>query len=151
MRPGFKMPTSFNDPGPGLHSMTPYSLYIPSAGFLWSDHLVWEPETGSFMTENTFLAHHRNGTQEDEEVSSSPYHRIIMKDPFGRFTPWILQKDLSHSLHNGLEQELLLNKEPVVLRSVQSKEFLAVLPEISFLEAQMGLENATETGRYAVA
>lgn len=74
-----------------------------------------------------------------------------MKDPTGRFTPWISQKVLSHRSNDGLEQELLMNREPVVLRSVQSKQFLSVLPDISLMEAQMGMGNRTETGWYAVA
>lgn len=74
-----------------------------------------------------------------------------MKDPIRRFTPWIFQKDLSHSSNASLEQESLMNREPVVLRNVQSKGFLNVLPNISLMEAQMGMSNATETGRYAVA
>lgn len=114
--------------------MTPYSLYVPSAGFLWSDHLTWSQESSSF----------------ENEGSAAPC-RIVMKDPVGKFTPWILQMHLGHSLNNGLEQDLLMNREPVVLRSVQSKQFLAVSNEPSLLEAYAGIENATDTGRFAVA
>lgn len=105
------MPSSCKDPGPGLHSMTPYSLYLPFAGFLWSDHLVCEPQTGAFETEERFRA------IQDLQDGEIP-RRVIMKDPIGRFTPWIFQKDLSHSSNDDLEQGLLMNREPGVLRSV---------------------------------
>ncbi|KAK4965684.1 hypothetical protein LTR42_011697 [Elasticomyces elasticus] len=136
MRPGFDMPRGFSDPGPGLHSMTPYSLYIPTAGFLWSDDMTWDADSGAF---------------EPVEQDSNAGRRAVMKDPVGRFAPWILQKDLGHSLNNGLEQEVLLEREPVVLRSVQSGHFIKVLPEPSLLEAHGGASNASETGRFAVS
>ncbi|KAK4891849.1 hypothetical protein LTR27_009548 [Elasticomyces elasticus] len=136
MRPGFDMPRGFSDPGPGLHSMTPYSLYIPTAGFLWSDDMTWDADSGAF---------------EPVERDSNTGRRAVMKDPVGRFAPWILQKDLGHSLNNGLEQEVLLEREPVVLRSVQSGHFIKVLPEPSLLEAHGGASNASETGRFAVS
>ena len=64
----------------------------------------------------------------------------------------MLQKDLGNSFDNGLEQEVLMHREPVVLRSIQSKQFLAVSSEPSTLEAQRGVKNASdETGRFAVS
>ncbi|KAK5675699.1 hypothetical protein LTS10_011799 [Elasticomyces elasticus] len=130
------MPRGFSDPGPGLHSMTPYSLYIPTAGFLWSDDMTWAADSGAF---------------ESVEQDSNAGRRAVMKDPVGRFSPWMLQKDLGHSLNDGLEQEILLEREPVVLRNVQSGQFLEVLPGPSLLEAHTGTTNASDTGRFAVS
>lgn len=131
MRPGFEMPRGFKDPGPGLHSMTPYSLYVPSAGFLWSDYLAWNPDTGSF-----------------DNHDSNASRRVVMKDPVGRFSPWMLQKDLGHSFNDGLEQDLLLNREPVVIRSVQTKQFLRVSEDPAYLELRT--EGETSASRFAM-
>ncbi|EFR02004.1 hypothetical protein MGYG_05007 [Nannizzia gypsea CBS 118893] len=42
----------FDHPVPlySLRPSTPMSLYLPQAGFLWSDHLVWNQDYGVFDT-----------------------------------------------------------------------------------------------------
>lgn len=152
MRPGFEMPSPLSDPGPGLHSMAPYSLYVPSAGFLWSDDLFWDSQSGSFQSEETFWSQSNEDLplERSDTNITTPDRRAVMRDPVGKVSPWILQKDLGHSLNDGLEQDLLMSHEPVVLRSAISKRFLKVHPEPSVLDAHSGHDNASETGRFSV-
>lgn len=61
----------------------PISLYIPRAGFLWADDLVWDIDSGNFKPEGE-IADIPIGIQEknlDHLVNPQP--RIIFSDQFG--------------------------------------------------------------------
>ena len=55
LRPPMSIPSTFRIPTPsvdlGKHSLVvgvPISIYVPMAGFLWTDHLIWDMTLGGW-------------------------------------------------------------------------------------------------------
>jgi hypothetical protein len=63
------------------------SIYIPQAGFLWSDHKYWDEESGIF--EPIVINDDSDSSPElaeegGQNIITQPNRRVIFKDPVGR-------------------------------------------------------------------
>jgi len=56
--------------------MVLYSLYVPGAGFLWTDRSVWDENIGDFVPDEHFVL-------KEDDVAASQHlagHRLIFRD-----------------------------------------------------------------------
>jgi hypothetical protein len=79
-------------PGLNLHHGTAYTLYVPGAGFLWSDTMMWKQSLpdGSRFAGN----HHNEETGKAWSVEGS--YRVFFQDKFGERYPWEVREFSPH-------------------------------------------------------
>ncbi|KAF2138203.1 uncharacterized protein K452DRAFT_311572 [Aplosporella prunicola CBS 121167] len=111
-----------------LHTLIPYtplSLYMPRAGFLWTDNLIWREEFGVFgSTPGLDLL--------QSSLENEP-HRAFFADPIGRRHPWVLQLASVPVESDATQQAYkrsgssLVSEDAVFLRSRVTGRFLGVV------------------------
>lgn len=80
-----------------MNILSPYSLYIPEAGFIWSDDYVWSHQAGVFELDSaiepslpgTFPASKQAAAIQhlrEEPAWTSLHRRVIFKDSIGRYS-----------------------------------------------------------------
>lgn len=119
---------------------TPYSLFLPNAGFLWSDRLVWSQHSFTWVDADELLEEMmsydagqagRSYSQPGVDIASIG-HRAIAYDPVGRYAPWALQVSGDEVSTGGSpsagEQRAAVNMEHVLLRNLDTSEYLSVQP-----------------------
>lgn len=119
------------------------SLYIPGAGFLWADDMVWDLKSGAFRSEDDVLGNNIdvNKTGLDHLLGRQP--RVIFADKFGRIGrlvsmvysrykdlhltgPWYLEPTLDGK-HNTTDEVITSRIWPgqsVHLRNCQSGDYV---------------------------
>lgn len=125
----------------------PVSLYVPRAGFLWTDDLVWMDDFGTFASEPRVAArspHHH------EALASAP-QRAFFADPIARRHPWALELA---SVPDGLEERQMdyvyshvAPREAVSLRSRAIGRYLGPVDgRLSIVDREMGVREPDATG-----
>jgi hypothetical protein len=72
----------------GLRSGTAYTLYVPGAGFLWSDSMIWKQSLPERLQNSA--DHYDDKVDKHWSVEGS--HRVFFHDKFVERYPWEVQK-----------------------------------------------------------
>lgn len=133
----------------GLLPSAPYSVYLLKAGFLWTDHLVWDETSGAFeqdyvlakMIEEEARFHEKEDADESARKRSIG-HRAIFFDKINIVEPWVLERYNRPTL---LDSEYLWPGEPLYLRSYTTGEYLSAEPDVpSILDDEQGWHGEEE-------
>lgn len=92
-----------------------YTLYVPGAGFLWSDEMVWEqsvPDADDYQTEGS--------------------DRVFFQDKFGERYPWIVE------VKNAPERKKKRSKSGVI-RSGSTVQIKSWTRYVGFPQNQIGV------------
>jgi len=118
----------------GILAGTPLSIYLPRAGFLWSDELVWLDEDGFFDQVHTSSSEVFSARRLNEQHSANiSGHRVFLADKIARRYPWQIQPFDSHSNH-------LYDGEPIFLKSLINNRAVCVQPEKrTVTDSELGL------------
>ncbi|KAL2822637.1 hypothetical protein BJX63DRAFT_427196 [Aspergillus granulosus] len=120
---------------------TPVSIYLPHAGFLWSDLNAWDEELAVFETANE---------PGEEEGTAGASRRIVFKDPIGRMKPWVIQRPVtSYSPHGPISP--IRNGDQLLLRDAELDGFLTAEEEPSILDRLFLGAGDPTTGRHEVS
>ncbi|RJE26607.1 hypothetical protein PHISCL_01021 [Aspergillus sclerotialis] len=86
----------------------PMTMYVPKAGFLWTDNLVWDPKEHTFR-EDVDVWNDEEASK--ETLESSLHYRVLFMDEVKWTTPWFFQNvvepgspDLGDNTHAGYLQ-----------------------------------------------
>ncbi|OQD62124.1 hypothetical protein PENPOL_c013G02160 [Penicillium polonicum] len=120
-------------PAYSLIPEAPISLYIPSAGFLWTDPLTWDTNRHRFQwkEENRQLPKQSSTLDEMEDKNdymhvNNNQSRVIFSDKFNTVGPWFFEQVVSGE-YDPTDPVLAARVWPgqvVYLRQVQTGEFL---------------------------
>ncbi|KAJ5787748.1 hypothetical protein N7457_002738 [Penicillium paradoxum] len=109
----------------------PISLYIPFAGFLWSDSLTWDTNRHSFQWKDEIRAFPKQPSTADaleDQIDhlNNNQSRVIFSDSFNTVGPWFFQHVLSDE-DDPADPVLAARVWPgqaVYLRQVETGEFV---------------------------
>ncbi|KAK7753973.1 hypothetical protein SLS62_004072 [Diatrype stigma] len=117
----------------------PFSLYLPRAGFLWTDRREWVEDMGIFKTteEEPIVA-----TGEDDVESPLP-QRSFFADPLARRHPWVLELAYLEPGLNGTLQDYRVSRvmpdAAVYLRSRTTGRYLGTVEgKPSIVDRELG-------------
>lgn len=133
------------------HALTPrtsISLYMPQAGFLWSDDLVWEDGHGLFMHNSHDEFDGKQGSCSCPKLGSRkkepPPHRAFFVDRINRRYPWsLVPSGLYETEYQKfvLERGYLVNSDVVFIQSEIDGRYLGVQGEtLSIIDREAGVE-----------
>lgn len=71
--------------GSALHYDTPFTIYLPSAGFLRTDDLVWDPYYQAFDADSHIAT---RAEESSMDISDEKFHRVVFQDGIGRISKW---------------------------------------------------------------
>ncbi|KAK5744043.1 hypothetical protein LTR17_002381 [Elasticomyces elasticus] len=79
-----------------------YTLYVPSAGFLWSDGLMWAQETPD---------RHSNASDRPDKIIDASWvydhsHRVYFEDRFAERLPWTIKPTKEFQAQTGKKKAL---------------------------------------------
>ncbi|KAK7946341.1 uncharacterized protein PG986_010662 [Apiospora aurea] len=133
--------TTYCLPTGKLVANVPISLYIQRAGFLWTDDFVWRNDIGVFDKTranddgNTALPAADQHATSGIEHQYQP-HRAFFADPIARRHPWALEAVSVPTT----EQNFLLQREPVHVRSQATGRYLSVVRgQPSIVDRELGI------------
>ncbi|CAG8960304.1 hypothetical protein HYFRA_00012378 [Hymenoscyphus fraxineus] len=108
----------------------PISIYMPSAGFLWTDNLFWNEDLSVFVPKPD---HHSSASP-----NSSSAFRAIFSDQISRVEPWVFEQPMSadYDTTNPYIISDLWSGEAVNLLSFSTTHplYLTVSPERSNID-----------------
>jgi hypothetical protein len=105
-----------------LHAGKMYTLYIPSAGFLWSDDLMWAQE----KTNRSGDEFNRPYSTSEKSWQYDPSHRAYFEDRFAERLPWTME--LTRGLHlRNVQKTALQTASTVHLVDAMAARYLCVI------------------------
>ncbi|KAM5440975.1 hypothetical protein MferCBS31731_004114 [Microsporum ferrugineum] len=127
-----------------LRPLTAMSFYLPQAGFLWSDELVWSEIYGVYSTLSVYEKDIKDSQRQDDGREPPPY-RLFLRDKFNRRYPWSFKPaglDNSNAhLHPAITDGFLRENEVVFIQSGINNRYLGVQRRLqSVIDQELGVE-----------
>ncbi|KAI1874168.1 uncharacterized protein JN550_002747 [Neoarthrinium moseri] len=117
--------------GPGLRYHVPFTIYLPSAGFLRTDDLVWDSYYQGFDLDSNVASRNAESSRETPEDN---LYRTILQDGIGRINPWVMTDPTKDE---DLVDKYYVHENNVVrLIDAQKGKYLIVEPRKATLDRQ---------------
>jgi hypothetical protein len=101
-----------------------YTLYVPGAGFLWSDDKVWKQ---SLPEKHWGAPNHRSDDQGRRWAVDDSY-RVFFQDKFNERYPWTVEPVLPLPTHQRRTQQTLKSGSDIRIYDPTSAQYLCVIP-----------------------
>lgn len=112
-------------PGFSLQNGAAYTLYVPSAGFLWTDSMVWEQSIPENLRNTSNHYDDGGGTYWSTEGS----YRVFFQDKFIERYPWKVQQRPQQPQKLSTRRQLTIKSGSTVrLYGSVTAQYLCVIP-----------------------
>ena len=112
-------------PAFGLQSGIACTLYVPGAGILWSDEMVWKQS----LPERLWGPPDHYGDDEGKQWSVDESYRVFFQDKFNERYPWTVEQVLPPSPHQWRGKRTLQSGSAVRLYNPTAAQYLCVIPK----------------------